>query len=123
MSKQIGDKELSGVNLNFAIAERVMGWTRGRRYGNGNGEWIVPGRDDKAPLYWSQTPRFSECIEAAMQVIEKMRESELFIVMMNLEGWNVHFVTVNAQRNRTLQFHSDSLPEAICRAALAAIED
>lgn len=127
MLEVLTDK-LSGRDLNFAIAERVLGWKRGQRYGNGNGEWEVPGRDSRIPMYWSSTPRFSESIEAAMQVVEKMMELGFRYVMRgNFENNGLHHAAFDhadwADANPLYQSPlGKSLPEAICRAALIALD-
>lgn len=58
--------------LDFWIAERVMGWKRGAKWGNGNGEWIIDGKGyDHHHTSFGQTPRFTTDPAAAMQVLEK----------------------------------------------------
>lgn len=150
------DKELSGKDLDAAVAERVMGWIWLSRAGQGSA-WLFP-PDSKdvdtgeqgmfgEPIiersYWphfngaivgpfieydgksqkneSYVPHYSESIEAAMQVVEKLRDkkNDRYCEMTNIDGpWEAMFwqgATPLGKRQ------SDSLPEAICRAALAAI--
>jgi hypothetical protein len=118
-------KELSGRELNFAIAEKVMGWKRGTRYGNGNGEWIIPDRKEVLPLTWSRTPQFCESIEAAMQVVAKLEKDNMISLthFANLPSESKWIVALSscAPGYIDVRGESDTLPEAICRAALAAI--
>lgn len=59
--------------LDARVAAEVMGWVRGARWGNGNGEWVIAGKGYKDHgLSWSQTPRFSERLQDAWQVVERL---------------------------------------------------
>ncbi len=109
--------------LDAEVAEQVMGWTRGRSYGNGNGAWLIPGKEnDKYPLGWNQTPRFSSDIAAAWQVVEKMRGG--------FSRWMRFAEALRAEVSKPLA-HGELVdhsfvwrvctPEHICRAALAAV--
>lgn len=119
MAAEVKEVErLSGPALNALVAEKVMGWSRGERYANGNGEWIIPGRESNFPFTWSQTPRFSESIEAAMQVVEKVnRRMEVDFFPGTELPWCVMFVNAAGEAA-----WAKSLPEAICLAALSALE-
>jgi hypothetical protein len=73
---------------------------------------------------------YSESIEAAMQVIERMNERGFRISMTNPLKVGTHvndnvamwYVELDLRHRCEPVFaESDSLPEAICRAALAAI--
>jgi formylglycine-generating enzyme required for sulfatase activity len=119
--------DLSGPDLNFAVAERVMEWERGRRYGNGNGEWIIPGREDKFPFTWSQTPQFSRRIDAAEKVLHKIKERGWRVFIDNHEGtgeqWRVTIAVPGCEDDPPLGVGLDaSLSLAICRAALTAVD-
>jgi hypothetical protein len=112
--------------INFAIAEKVMGWKRGTRYGNGNGEWVIPNWKEVLPLTWSRTPQFCESIEAAMQVVEKMRRDHFRFACNDRcdpesGEWWAEFATLEYERGG--QASAGTLPEAVCRAALAATEN
>jgi hypothetical protein len=123
------DKELSGAELDRAIAERVMGWEP------------VEGMTALAPFAYKRpdghivhpysVPKYSESIEAAMRVIEKMHERRFRVSITNplkvgtrandnIAVWYVEF----DRRHKCEPFsaESGSLPEAISRCALAAIE-
>lgn len=73
---------------------------------------------------WIPRP-FAEAIEAAMEVVEMMRERDWRVSMMNNPGvakgefeWSVDFA-----RGRVVNRMAATLPEAICHAALAATEN
>jgi hypothetical protein len=70
----------------------------------------------------SYEPHYSESIEAAMQVVEKMREQGWSFACTLYEGKLPYASfckgTVATSRNA----EADSLPEAICRAALSAVD-
>jgi hypothetical protein len=70
----------AGRELDALVTEKIMGWKRGRRYGNGNGEWIRAEKEEY-PLTWNQTPRHSTSIEKAWQVIEQMARTGWFFVL------------------------------------------
>jgi hypothetical protein len=113
-------KELSGRELNFAIAERVMGWERGKRYGNGNGEWIIPDWKQVLPLTWSRTPQFCESIEAAMQIVEKLRERGVWTQIQTF----IHTTQVRVEMgvpSSECQEWGATAAEAICKCALKAV--
>lgn len=70
-------------------------------------------------------PRYSTRINLAMKVVEKMRERDWRVSIMNNAGaeksdleWSVDFA-----RGRIVNRMAATLPEAICRAALAAMEN
>lgn len=107
--------ELTGRELDMAVAEHVIGWVRGPRWGNGNGPWIIDGTEGRS---WESTPRYSTDMTAAMEVLEKMRadEYEVRITSFGVEDravWAVCF-----HKGYGDAFHGDSLPLLICRAAL-----
>jgi hypothetical protein len=105
--------------LDTEVAIKVMGWKRGRLYGNGNGEWIIPQRDNENdPLTWDQTPAFSAKIETAWRVVEKLQEQHTIKLndctldgdagwVCSLDGEDIGEVALTA-------------PLAICLAALKA---
>lgn len=135
------NKELAGRELDAAIAERVMGrrvvWFD--RLDSHDGEWSQSG-----PLETKEECRFrpvaywqnqegqslwevrkwspSDSISAAMEVVEKM----------NADGWSfactlyegklpyASFCKRTAASSRNAE--AESLPVAICRAALLAVE-
>src|ERR1041385_8335833 len=85
-------KELSGRELDIAIAERVMRWPRRDRdddrdyedtyfsaYNDGGQIVVFRGGSQRSAERWSP----AQNIEAAMQVVEKMREQHWCISIMN----------------------------------------
>jgi hypothetical protein len=65
---------------------------------------------------------YSSSIEAAMRVVDKMRERDWYVEIANMSTeWFVNFIyDINERIDCPAQ--ARLLPEAICRAALAAIE-
>lgn len=109
---------------NMMIAEKIFGWVRGPRWGNGNGGWTIDGKSyNEHHISWNNTPRYSTDISAAMQVVEKMRERNYLVGIGNSFGdpqgqWEVVFFAEGVTPDRA---DNISLPRAICEAALAAI--
>lgn|ERR1051325_1469575 len=143
-------KELSGRELDFAIAERVMGslqnhkssgWGRGRAdasgiYTESHCAYCGTLRDDSDLTWWSNScaesaPRYGESIEAAMRVVERMWESGWQVEMVNghklhthiadnVSSWYVRFIN-NENDMNNWSAEADTPPLAICRAALTAV--
>ena len=69
-------------------------------------------------------PQYSNDIVAAMQVVEKLRERHHFeLATFQNKDVAVWMVSVGLSSGHGFRFAmSASLPEAICRAALAAVE-
>lgn len=135
------DKELSGRELDFAIAERLMEWTwwslltecylvppfLARTFSEHSAWGWQRGKTDRVGgeiatqfVDYSHVvlPRYSQSIEAAMQIVTKLsRRTEVDYFPDTVLPWCVMFV--NAQ---TEAAWAKTLPEAICRAALAAME-
>src|SRR5262245_13080744 len=112
--------------LDFEIAEKVMGWKRGQKYGNGNGDWILP--DGRTHGYtWDTTPRFSTKLDAAWLVVECLAAMGHGLVLEQWlrnqgvrNGWVALFDL--ADGHDTGQHLEETAPLAICRAALAAVK-
>jgi hypothetical protein len=118
-------EKLSGRELNAAVAERVMGWRRkpnGMMHGRAQ-EVFVDDRDNTHSITCGCAEDFNpSCtIEAAMQVAERMREQGWSFACTLYAGQFPYASfckgTVVTSRNA----EADSLPEAICRAALLAV--
>lgn len=113
-------QKLSGRNLDAAVAERVMGWQRQPDYNY----WMSFPAGESFKLHaLIATWRPFESIEAAMEVVEKVRERGYQVSIRSWEGavpWSVKFILYTSREE--VEEDGDSLPEAICRAALAAIE-
>lgn len=117
----------TGRDLDAAVAERVMGWRRNPDYKNIEVpildmafEWYVSGYGS------NDLPRYSESIEAAMRVVEKMRELGRVVRMQawRIGEWAVSFSKYTKPDYAMVETewgYGDTLPEAICRAAYAAI--
>ena len=98
----------AGRELDALIAEKVMGW---RLQAEPYTCWNLPDGDQR--IY---TPNFSTDIAAAWRVVEKMRSPDF---RLNREGdWVCCF-------GGTVAFcgDGDTAALAICRAALATLED
>lgn len=129
--------ELNGRELDAAVAVRVMGepmpptpvgcphffntlspqkaWHHVRDFDHGGGE-----------CKWEPEP-FTTSIEAAMRVVEKMRSEGWHLIISDSDDRSVAtwFVDFLKKSNRHLcagEAGADSLPLAICRAALKALE-
>lgn len=103
---------MSDKELKTEIALTVMNWNslEGRWWRK---EWP---REHNTWTF-DQVPDYPTDISAAMEVVEKMRERGQYVVI-NADGkqnWIVWF------RDNDLSFHGESLPRAICEAALAAL--
>lgn len=125
----------AGHKLDLLIAERVMGWTRGDRYGNGNGEWLRAEDAGKTwRLTWDQTPRFSTNMADAWLVVTKLRADGYWVAVepsgyapdlggWDLEGWLATIVgprDVDYSERRAGNRVAATAPLAICNAALKA---
>ena len=117
-------KKEANRELNTKIAERVMGWeSQYIEYGGTGGEyvWVMPnGKWQHKP----DVPEYSTNIKEALLVVEKMEElygfkgHNGFLITKVDDKYYVEFPLPNWQDGE-----SKSLPEAICLAALAAVED
>lgn len=128
---------MSDLELRRAVAVEVMGWElrkRCRRVFNPvmGGEVIgMEGREDCMQYITSAAPAYETSIESAWEVVERMRELE--------PGWRFGLVCYGGMQCKAEWFghadpeqnygqrHGEALaptaPEAICRAALAAIRE
>ena len=109
-------EELSGADLDRTVAEKVMGWQR------------VSGQTALAPFAYRRpdghivhpysAPPYSSTIEAAKLVVDKMRSRGHAVEIHGDAGW---WVTFEPKSFRRAASAGPSLPDAICRAALAAL--
>lgn len=145
----MSDNQLSGRDIDVAMATKVMQWPV-EPYGthNGNHEWLndpvnyphAEIADDPLPytglllwkdvesdgVYWS--PSLS--IEAAMQVLQKLRDSGEWCCLDIHSNYNHEWrVTLTRGTNDENDPHQpavnvadESLPRAICLAAWKAVE-
>lgn len=106
-----------GRELDAAVAERVMGWRTSTISPN---VWHSEAEHNS---FHKDKFRPSGSIEAAMQVVEKMVADGWDVYLMNsddfVEGqWECEF----SGKPNGATYVRKSLPEAICRAALKALE-
>jgi len=110
--------------LDLQIAERVLGWKRGRDYNNGNGEWIQPPNSLRHRRDWEGTPCFTTRIENAMMLVGYMQthfgvdEHIGFLLASTKKGFYCEFSKPSwgSASQKTLIL-------AICHAALDAVKD
>jgi hypothetical protein len=124
---------------NRALDVEVAVRLRGKRFGVGDGGAMIllRGGDDLAPAAplapdWDQyLAAYSTDIGHAWAVVEEMRERRFGVVLRSPDGpqpghdvWRCEFTNLLAGRvgnEPDATVGSPSLPEAICRAALAAV--
>jgi len=135
------DKEPSGRELECEVAKRVFGF-RWFHCAGANGverdqfmspetaetwrrlNWTlaeVDGPQDDQFNDDTAAPKYSKSIEAAMQVVEKMREQGWSFACTWYEGKLPYASFCKGTAKSSRNAEANSLPEAICRAALAAI--
>lgn len=106
------------VNMDTEVAEKVFGWKRGQRYGNGNGEWIFP--EGTTPHFrkdWEGTPKFSSSLERAWMIIDYLKQPE------HADLWDAFIYELNMEHDYAISKLLYYLtPAVICKAALAAVE-
>lgn len=109
-------------DLDAVVAEKVMGWRKME------GFWVAPGTPDWVNLYSQprDPPPFSSDIAAAWQVVEKMvghGEGNEVRITAGLGRCDVTFDLPGYRPilDRIGDATSDSLPTAICLAALRAV--
>ena len=98
-----------------------MGWKRGRSYGNGNGEWEQPKEVPWHRKDWDGTPNFSTRIDHAWLVVDHMRANgwQFALALYNDKLPYASFCKGSAQAHHA---EKESVPEAICLAALFAVK-
>lgn len=125
----------SGSELDKLIAEKVMGWTKQPkiRYGMWKGEttehqeelWIAPGWTTKQAYTQdlAQPPCFSTDISEALLVLKILHKyGRVITIKSHRDGTiDLHGIEGN-QYDTKFQVTSDSIPHAICLAALKALE-
>jgi hypothetical protein len=113
---------LSGRELDAAIAERVMGFEEVESYGQ-----VVRYHNKERDLEyggrWSSVvPNYSTEMDAAMQVVEKMREKGFRWEASSPRGtgWQICCFPADDAPDGYRKFKA-MFPEGVCRAALAAV--
>ena len=124
----------NGRELDAAVAERVMGWfivpsvvindtDRGKSWWRESfGDPLDPG---SGTFQHTSPPCFSTNIAAAFQVVEKMRETcsvDIEMVAGCTTANGVFITTPGAGDACTAYDWAETLPLAICRAALKALD-
>lgn len=114
-----GGRLMTDDELNAAIWVEVMGW-------------LAPDEEDGTTWardikgHWFEEVdgpwKFATDIAAAFEVVERMRSAHWDDVVLeaSTDGWRVSFTGLFGVDNR---FFADSLPRAICEAALAAVRE
>ena len=127
MTREEIEQMQAGNKMNSLVAMKVLNWSLTGDELIGcvvDGRQVQPGDvlylSEDGDAYWS-APNFSERIEYAWQVVEKMRENKSWfgvsVDSVNEGYWVSEFVT----DNDTVSFVSaETAPLAICRAALIA---
>jgi hypothetical protein len=126
----VTDEQLNGRQLDAAIAEHVMGWRRrsnGLMHGKAQ-EVFIDDRGNTFTTVCGCAEDFhpSESVEDALQVVEIMLQKEWTShISTHSIGpcWTVEMFFTSGKMIRREKTESDSLPEAICKCALAAVED
>lgn len=114
----------AGRALDYAVAEQVFGWKRGKRWGNGNGEWIFPQGETYFRNDWDGTPNYSTDIAAAWSVVEKLAKNGHNLTMRQY-AYHRTYASFGAGDWEDLEFEEGNgeycTPEAICLAAMKAV--
>jgi len=106
-----------GIKKIFKPADYQSG--RDALYGGDEPSWISSGKPPRTHMIDARPiPTFSSDISAAMEVVEKMRVNHGVIINTHKKAaWHVCFGATNHPGEAT----NESLPRAICEAALKAI--
>lgn len=110
--------ELSGEALRVAVAEKVLGLVNE----GGPGGWVD--KDGHAAGFYGMLPRYESGLPFAFEVVEAMRrrgfDFRADVSYHEADEWYAEFSQVPGAG----VFGDDkpTLPEAICRAALLAVE-
>lgn len=112
----------AGRALDALVAERVMGWHARDAWYDADDNWMAD-LEDNFPID-AEAFSPSTSIEAAWQVVEKMRGRGWTMTLnqeaeMQFEPWDCRFFGPNDRRAIA---HGNTAPLAICRAALKAME-
>jgi hypothetical protein len=129
----------AGRELDALVAERVMGWTHVGPHPWGKPHGVPPeGRvynerfgEASRPVGLVEVPAYSTDIAAAWQVVEKIRNTDeapdqTYWNFTDCSGcgWRaevLQVLTENDMPHLVAYGVGETLPEAICRAALAAV--
>ena len=129
MSKNLAIDSAAMLELSARVAEKVMGW-RNVRLSESTRGWIGGFPDDDDGDRWA-IPCFHKFIDLAWEVLTKIAIKKHWSFTISFqEGYDsgpLYFVTIhNGKQKREADSrygdNEDSLPLAICRAALAVVE-
>ena len=120
------DKLEAGGGLNALVAEKVMGWHKGRQYYPESTSWYGGWNSTEdghchyvAPIdKWSPSNSISTAWEV-IEAIRRMGNRNLLVIQWSSQEWDASFCYVNGKsmgRGR-----APTAPLAICRAALKAV--
>lgn len=131
--------KLSDAEINVLVAEKVMGWTRLQSTSRPEIVAFLSPASRKSQYFQSQiaagklvdaesgdeanAPHYSTLINAAMQIVEKVREQGFGVTLKTKQSfWRVEIYPEPDNGHDGLNVENDSLSRAICEAALMAIE-
>lgn len=111
---------LSGRELDAAVAEHVMGWHYVRC---GPRCWGIPPEDNQmtnryTDVPYADVPYYSTDISAAWQVVERMRTTDHVFHLSSVDSFCDWLVTFS---DEVRSVEAPTAPLAICRAALKAV--
>lgn len=116
-----GEVEVSGRELDVAVAERLMNWQRVPQQ-SALTDYMYRTPDHVGLMWPSSVPRYSSDIAAAMQVVEKMRERKFgWTFCTATYGWWAHCFPLPDSGYEGVKIADESLCVAICSAALQAV--
>lgn len=105
------------IRLNFSVDY----WSRGQPSTKRFSDWDECCRNDQTGA--RGLPRYSTLINAAMQIVEKVREQGFGVTLKTKQSfWRVEIYPEPDNGHDGLNVENDSLPRAICEAALTAVE-
>jgi hypothetical protein len=128
----------AGRELDALVAEKVMGWTWpddrcpicGWSFSDTAAEGCVPGDCSQRPIPTvpesEDYPHYSTDITAAWEVVEKMLgqlpQQDIHFQHLEYTGWGVGTCFNKEEGGWDEWMYGETLPIAICRAALKAVE-
>lgn len=120
VSEALSAAKLKTRELDARVAVKVCGWTRLRW----DGATPVAFNPAGSPPGTEAVPRFAADMYWAWEVVEAMTQRGylLLVVQVSSSGWQAQFGQDNIYTRPSGWSDAPTLPEAICRAALAALE-
>ena len=115
-----------GRELDAEVATRVIGWhdVKFQPIANAFGEKVLDeyaGHPPNDLLKSAIIPRYSTSIQAAWEVVEKMKTLSLFVAVISAQGQP--WVCKINKGTLFVEEKADAAPLAICRAALRALAE